>query len=989
MMFSNSRPPCGRTAGCRTTRAPLFARCTQLIALIVLATLGACGGGGSVEQGPVANRRPIHLGEGGMEDTVEVGDFGVDVRLDPSMAVSPSDLTLNAQFDAGTRPSADGSARVTMNTDAVGLIQARLNRAAAASYLIAVVPKGPSIRPVRVELSVAETAASLVFLQPGIATDEPIAAQLLLDQIRALPETGMLATVLAAHLQADPNVLESDTPPIEVMGAIGQAVRSLLDVAASVEPIVTQDVRAPAGGHGNLLIGGLRDSSGPSFFDVDCIEADRVAVTHEGLAPGRNTFQFANTLRRWVLYWLDPHVEGSSPDATLMPVAACPPRARNIPGLSNLLWHLGRNAYSAIRQGGWTRFIDLTMDQVRQIANPDPEVIDWPLDLQAGQGYELKAYGMGQPTVRSTHVRGLAALALTVFTQLADPLVSIVTDVRGWTRGLFHRGQGAWRARWTRTVALFESLVRRYVPTDPDLIARLISDYRAGRYLDALNRVFSWFRPMLVDPELVEFLSRHWYWPAGVISRAFSNAVLRILNPLTMISRWREAANFALAAGEVIYAAFDAYEFDMYQIKVEPHATPPGRTANYSDWTTRSIQLEGQLRIRGQVAYEVQVVNQLGDPITGLNRSDFAITETINGTSVCTPEITRLDVLDESATAYTVLVLDRSGSMAGVPLADAQAAACGFVDRIGSRDRVMVIAFDDAVTALTNFTSDQVHLKDAIEGITDGGSTAIYDAANRALTELAASNGAKAIVLLTDGEDNSSTQTLQGVIDRATQERVVIHTIGLGSGVSASNLSSLAQSTGGGYYPAPDSSDLDAVYQAISDRIQGRYILQWCTCGDPGDAVAAEVQTWYENARDYHTDRQTSTFTVPDLDPRVLRRAAPPLRTNDGTSPAEARAVSVPSTTPGEIAPAGSSRWYRTTLGAGRTVTITTSLVSLSDSYLELFDSTGTTRLAYNDDGGPGLASRIVYTASGAQEVLIRVRAFSSSDEGAFTLTVE
>ena len=74
------------------------------------------------------------------------------------------------------------------------------------------------------------------------------------------------------------------------------------------------------------------------------------------------------------------------------------------------------------------------------------------------------------------------------------------------------------------------------------------------------------------------------------------------------------------------------------------------------------------------------------------------------------------------------LVLDRSGSMSGAPLAEARACARTIVDRLEPRDRVAVFAFDDEVECLAPPTaaSERTRLHDAIDRIAEGGRTDLH-----------------------------------------------------------------------------------------------------------------------------------------------------------------------------------------------------------------------------------------------------------------------
>ncbi|MEM8699994.1 MAG: PPC domain-containing protein, partial [Pseudomonadota bacterium] len=75
---------------------------------------------------------------------------------------------------------------------------------------------------------------------------------------------------------------------------------------------------------------------------------------------------------------------------------------------------------------------------------------------------------------------------------------------------------------------------------------------------------------------------------------------------------------------------------------------------------------------------------------------------------------------------------------------------------------------------------------------------------------------------------------------------------------------------------------------------------------------------------------------------------------------------------------AGDEDWFRLDLAAGQTVQISLDGVggdALSDPYLRLYDSDAGL-LAFNDDGGPGLNSRLVFTADRAGSYFIEVDSF-------------
>ncbi len=96
-------------------------------------------------------------------------------------------------------------------------------------------------------------------------------------------------------------------------------------------------------------------------------------------------------------------------------------------------------------------------------------------------------------------------------------------------------------------------------------------------------------------------------------------------------------------------------------------------------------------------------------------------------------------------------------------------------------------------------------------------------------------------------------------------------------------------------------------------------------------------------------------------------------------------AVGAPGTVNGELETSGDENWFAVTLTAGRVYQIDMTGNTLGDPLLELRDSSGT-QVASNDDGGPGLDSRITYTTTGTFYIV--AKAFSTGS-GTHTLTTQ
>ena len=168
------------------------------------------------------------------------------------------------------------------------------------------------------------------------------------------------------------------------------------------------------------------------------------------------------------------------------------------------------------------------------------------------------------------------------------------------------------------------------------------------------------------------------------------------------------------------------------------------------------------------------------------------------------------------------LVLDRSGSMSGAPLAQAKTAAANVVRRLGDKDRVNVISFDDEVYPLF----ERPRMADAktreraiafIDRLTDGGGTDLALALQTALGSQETGDRPRVVLFLTDGQSDSRS-TLQAAA--ADQNDARIFTVGLGQGVNRPLLSRLSAEKRGRFTYIARASDIErdvgTLYRQIS-----------------------------------------------------------------------------------------------------------------------------------------------------------------------------
>ena len=181
-----------------------------------------------------------------------------------------------------------------------------------------------------------------------------------------------------------------------------------------------------------------------------------------------------------------------------------------------------------------------------------------------------------------------------------------------------------------------------------------------------------------------------------------------------------------------------------------------------------------------------------------------------------------------------VLVLDRSGSMAGSPLANLKLGANTFIDlideatdstkdgQIGSGSRMGVVSFSSTAVANTQLITSVDTLKAAVDGLSAGGSTNHADAFAKA-TQLfdPASPNAKVMVLFTDGNTTIGAPPAP-VAAAARAQGIIIYCIGLigSDGLDISALNDWATDPDASHVAVtPDAADLEELFAELAANI--------------------------------------------------------------------------------------------------------------------------------------------------------------------------
>src|SRR2546421_1842774 len=157
------------------------------------------------------------------------------------------------------------------------------------------------------------------------------------------------------------------------------------------------------------------------------------------------------------------------------------------------------------------------------------------------------------------------------------------------------------------------------------------------------------------------------------------------------------------------------------------------------------------------------VADKKGKFVTNLRKDDFRVFEDER-----TQTITNFS--SETDLPLTIaLLVDTSGSIRDKLRFEQEAAIEFFYSTLQrGKDRAMVISFDSGVELNQDFTDDPEKLADAVRKIRAGGGTSLYDAVYLAVNQkLSGTNGRRVIILITDGDDNSSRVSLTETLEAA------------------------------------------------------------------------------------------------------------------------------------------------------------------------------------------------------------------------------
>ncbi|HVS64888.1 MAG TPA: VWA domain-containing protein [Thermoanaerobaculia bacterium] len=232
------------------------------------------------------------------------------------------------------------------------------------------------------------------------------------------------------------------------------------------------------------------------------------------------------------------------------------------------------------------------------------------------------------------------------------------------------------------------------------------------------------------------------------------------------------------------------------------------------------------------------MVDARGRPLLDVERSAVRVLE--DGVE---QEIQRFERVDDVPITAT-LMLDVSASMAP-RLERAVAAAVGFFEQVvRPGDRMSVITFNDRPTVSASFSGDPQDLAAGLAGLRAERGTALYDSLIFALFNSNGLSGQRALIVLTDGVDESSRSYFEQAIEFARRSEVAIYPIGVDLSERSARkvLDTFAEETGGRAFYVDEVDELETVYRQIGQELRSKVLIVYQSSATSSDGSFRNIE---------------------------------------------------------------------------------------------------------------------------------------------------
>ena len=246
------------------------------------------------------------------------------------------------------------------------------------------------------------------------------------------------------------------------------------------------------------------------------------------------------------------------------------------------------------------------------------------------------------------------------------------------------------------------------------------------------------------------------------------------------------------------------------------------------------------------------------------------------------------------------LLIDVSASQERLIDVERQAASAFFSSVLRKKDEAFLISFGKSTELLQDFTSSAKQLTAAMRDLQGDGQapmmgrnpvpvntgpvptigapkgTLLYDAVYLASDEkLKSEVGRKALILITDGEDQGSTYNIKTAIEQAQKADAIIYSIyyvdrgfysrggfSFGGGGGEGELRKMSEETGGKVFTVSSKHPLNEVFDQIQEELRNQYSIGYSSANPKKDGSFRRIEIKTDNS-DYRVQARNGYYATP------------------------------------------------------------------------------------------------------------------------------
>jgi Ca-activated chloride channel family protein len=192
-------------------------------------------------------------------------------------------------------------------------------------------------------------------------------------------------------------------------------------------------------------------------------------------------------------------------------------------------------------------------------------------------------------------------------------------------------------------------------------------------------------------------------------------------------------------------------------------------------------------------------------------------------------------VVSEQVPLNVVFVFDMSSSVVGERLEHLRDGARSVLNGLRRDDQAALVTFGAAVVRGSGLTTNLEQVRSALKQPGGRGDTALVDAVYTGMMVGESDVGRALVIVFSDGLDTVSFLSPDVVMDTAKRSDVVVYAVEAGGSRKISFLRDLSELTGGTFYVAGSTQNLEATFVTILNEFRQRYLVSYSPRGVPGE----------------------------------------------------------------------------------------------------------------------------------------------------------